>query len=118
MKTMNDPERLSDKDIEEMFDATAERLEEIEQLFPSKGDVLYYLSGALPLILMIASTALYAVADSREQKDSASGLMLVALLGVIIYKIDRVFEYVMMRLDMYDLNIIEEGMNNEQPSED
>ncbi len=115
---MNDPERLSDKDIEEMFDATAERLEEIEQLFPAKGDVLYYLSAALPFILMIASTALYSVADSREQKDSASGLMLVALLGVIIYKIDRVFEYVMMRLDMYDLNIIEEGMNDEQPSED
>ncbi len=114
---MNDDLRLSESDVEEMLEETGKRLDEIESLFPVKGEVLYYLSGLLPLALFVVSTAIFAVAESTEQKASAGNLMLMALLSVVIYKIDRVFEYIMMRFDLYDLELIKEGDANE-PTED
>ena len=114
---MNDDLKLSESDIEEMLEETGKRLDEIEGLFPVKGEVLYYLSAGLPLVLFILSTALFAVGETQVQRDSAFQLMLLALVSSIVFKIDRMFEYIMMRFDMYDIELIKEGDKNE-PTED
>ena len=108
---------LTNKELKEIVEECAIRVEEIEMIFPIKGEVMYYLSGLMPVAMIVVATVLTVVGTTPQQKEVASDIMKLALIGLVLYRIDRVFEYVKTRFDMYDaMSGVEE--ENEQPAKD
>lgn len=108
---------LTNKELKEIVEVCATRVEEIEMMFPIKGELMFYLSGLAPVVMIVIATVLTVVGTTPQQKETASDIMKLALIGLLLYRIDRVFEYVKTRFDMYDaMSGIEE--ENEQPAKD
>ena len=110
---MSNQNELTDKELEEFAEECATRLEEIEEMFPVKGDFMYGVSSALPLVLILVTTVLTVVGN----KDAASSMLWLSLACLALYRIDRVFEYIKVRFDLYDVMFSVEE-KNEQSTED
>lgn len=111
---MSNQNELTDKELKEFVEQSVTRIEEIEEMFPVKGNFMYGVSSALPLVSMLITTVLTVAGN----KDGAFNMLWISLICLALYRIDRVFEYIKVRFYLYDtLFTLEENTENEQSTE-
>ena len=119
MSIQNEPEKYTKKELHEIIDEITARITHLEEDFNQPGSFSYMLSAWAPIVIALAGIILALVgSESSDAKRTSGDLIIVSLVGVLMYKIDRMFEYFRCRFDLYDtLFTLEESIENEQSTE-
>lgn len=119
MSIQNEPVKYTEKELNEIIESLSLRINHLEEDFNQPGSFSYMLSAWAPIVIALAGIVLALVgSESSDAKRTSGDLIIVSLVGVLMYKIDRVFEYFRCRFDLYDtLFTLEENTENEQSIE-
>ena len=115
MSTQNESEKYTKKELNEIIEEITARITYLEEDFSQPGSFSYMLSAWAPVVIALAGIVLALIGgDSPDAKRTSEALIIVSLVGVVIYKVDRMFEYLRCRFDLYDaLFTLEENTENE-----
>jgi len=101
-------------DFNEEFERLAKRIDDLESMVPDSGTLSSFTGFALPLVALFVGLFLKLNDSGPRSADAiASNLVILALIGFLFFKIDRVFEYIKYRFDMLEsmFELVEEEEN-------
>lgn len=116
---MNDESEFTQEELRQIIDQNSERVSELEDCFIRKDSLMYYILAIGPVLLVVFAIGIAATGDgSFEDKQTAREMLITALLGAVVFRIDRVLEYLQCRFDIYDaMSVLEDEVKNEQPDQ-
>lgn len=101
-------------DFNEEFERLAKRIDDLESMVPDSGTVPSFAGFILPLVALCVGLFLKFEDNGPHSADAIpSNLVILALIGFLFFKVDRVFEYIKYRFDMLEsmFELMEEEEN-------
>lgn len=119
MSIQNEPEKYTKKELNEIIEEITARITQLEDDFSQPGSFSYVLSAWAPLVVALLGIAMALIgSESSDARRTSGDLIIISLVGILLYKLDRMFEYFRCRFDLYDtLFTLEESIENEQSTE-